>query len=104
MTGTRVRSSRATTRDDVQLPHQVVDYGRGSTALRTMRDEMAAMSELTYDGSTDAFTARISTFHMSSALLLEGRFPKIRQDRTPLLVARSGIDHYLVVLYLRGQC
>jgi AraC-like DNA-binding protein len=104
MTRTGVRTSRVGARDDARIPHQLVDYGRGPAALRAMRDEIAAMSELSYDGAADRFTSRISTFHLSSALLLKACAPQVRYDRSPLLVARSGHDHYLVVVYLRGCC
>jgi AraC-like DNA-binding protein len=99
-----VRTGRVGARDDARLPHQVVDYGRGPAALRAMREGIAATSELSYDGAADRFTSRISTFHLSSALLLRACVPQVRYDRSPLLVARSGFDHYLVVVYLRGRC
>lgn len=95
---------QASAHDDTRLPHQIVDYGRGRAALRAMRDEFAVLSELSYDGTPDRFASRISTFHLSSALLLEACVPQVRYDRSPALVARSGIDHYLVVVYLHGRC
>ena len=91
-------------RGSAGLPHRVVDYGTGPVAFRTMREETALLSELAYDGPSDHFAARTSTFHLSSALLTEAHMPRVRGDRTPLLVARSGIDHYLVFMYRRGQC
>lgn len=104
MTPTGARTGRVSARDDARLPHQVVDYGCGPAALRAMRDGIATTSELSYDGAAELFTSRISTFHMSSALLLKACVPQVRYDRSPVLVARSGLDHYLVVVYLRGRC
>lgn len=104
MTRTAAQTGQSTARDEVRPRHSVVDYGRGRAALRAMRDEVAVLSELSYDGMVDRFASRISTFHLSSALLLEAQVPKVRYDRSPLRVARSGIDHYLVVVYLHGCC
>lgn len=104
MTPTGARTRRVSARDETRLPYQAVDYGCGPAALRAMREEIAATSELSYDGAAERFTSRISTFHLSSALLLKARVPQVRYDRSPLLVARSGLDHYLVVVYLRGRC
>jgi AraC-like DNA-binding protein len=87
---------------EVRLPHEVVDY-RGAPAFHTMCDDSSAITEMTYFEPPERFAARIATFHLSSALLLQARMPKIQQDRSPLRVARSGIDHYFIVLYLRGH-
>lgn len=69
-----------------------------------MREATALLSELRYDGPSDRFAAQISTFHLGSALLTEASLPRVCHDRPPLLVARSGIDHYLVFVYRTGQC
>jgi AraC-like DNA-binding protein len=86
-----------------RLPHHVADYGTGPAALRRMREATSALSEITYGGPSDRFAARISSYEMTSALLLEARVPRIRYDRSPLHVTRSRVDHYLVVTYLRGE-
>ncbi len=104
MAGTAKQTSSVAGRDSVRLPHQVVDYGTGARALRAMREETALLTELTYDGPSDDFAAQIATFHLGAALLTDARLPRLRHDRTPLLAARSGIDHYLVFVYRCGQC
>ncbi|HEX3478782.1 MAG TPA: hypothetical protein VHT91_27360 [Kofleriaceae bacterium] len=85
-----------------RLVHRLVDYGTGPTALRRMRDETASLSEVTYDGPASRFAARISTYEMGSALLLEARMPQLQYDRSARHIAGSTFDHYLVVTYLRG--
>ena len=43
-----------------------------------MRERSAALSDLTYDGPSDRFASRVSTYHLSSALLLEAHVPGAR--------------------------
>lgn len=77
--------------------------GRGG--LQAMRE---GTSEILYDlapaSPDDEFETTYSAAHLGSAILFEMHMTPIRFDRTPLHVARGGLDHYQVGMFLEGGC
>jgi len=88
--------------DTNRLPYEIVDYGAGPRALRSMREQTAPLSELSYPAAADSFAAWTSALHLRSAILFESRTSQLRFDRSALHVARSSVDHYQAVVHLRG--
>jgi AraC-like DNA-binding protein len=75
----------------------------GEPGLRALRERSAELSDIAYPGSAARFQLRLSAFHLGSSVLLEMQIPGVRYDRSPVHVARSGLDQYLVIAYLRGE-
>jgi hypothetical protein len=67
-----------------------------------MRETTAELCDLRLGGDESAFGVSTSTWHLGSALLIEGRSTPLHYDRTRAHVAASGLDHYQVQCYLRG--
>jgi AraC-like DNA-binding protein len=89
--------------DPPHLPSHVVDFGAGESGLRTMRDLTADVCDLDSRPPPDAFRGRSSALLLGPGMLIESETTGLIYDRTTRHIARSGVDHYLVSLYLEGH-
>lgn len=76
----------------------------GQRGLQAMRE---VTSEILYDftpAKPDEFETTCSIAHLGSAILFDICMTAVHLDRTPLHIARGGLDHYQVCMFLQGGC
>lgn len=97
MTGTEGGASSVIRFDSTQMPPE--------EGFWLWREQFSPIFEVTVPeaAAVGRFQGTLETYHMGSVLL--GRCTTVTQtfERSPQIVARSGIDHYLVQLQIRGD-
>jgi AraC-like DNA-binding protein len=79
------------------------DAGRpGLQALRERTSE--TLCDLTSTKPDAEFETTCSVTHLGAAVLFDTHMTPARLERTPLHLARGGIDHYQVRMFLEGGC
>jgi len=81
----------------------MTNLGAGRQALERLRQATCDIVDVTPAVASEEFRSTTTDTHLTTGLLIESRFSAARFDRTSAHVARSGIDHYQVVMYLDGE-
>jgi AraC-like DNA-binding protein len=81
----------------------ITDNGTGRRALERLREDTYDLVEVLPSVASDEFMNIAWGTHLTSGLLVDTRFSAARFDRTPRHVARSGLDHYQVSMFLEGE-
>jgi AraC-like DNA-binding protein len=76
------------------------DFGVGTQALRLLRDATADICDVTVFGAQDEFRCASTAAPIGAGALLGSHTSALHYHRTPMHIARSGIDHYQVTLCL----
>ena len=79
------------------------DFGRGADALKQLRAATAGICDVIPLTAEDDFYFSSVTIMTGNALLVDSRVSALEYDRTPVHVARGGLDHYHVTLCLQGE-
>jgi AraC-like DNA-binding protein len=75
----------------------------GRFGLKAMRERASeTLCDLTSVNPADEFETKCSVANLGSAVFFETEMTPARLDRTPLHVARGGLDHYQVRMFLEG--
>jgi AraC-like DNA-binding protein len=81
----------------------VDDVERGPRALRQLRAATSDICDVIPFTSEDDFHVSSVTRAADKALLVDSLATRLEYDRTPVHIARGGLDHYQVVLCLQGE-
>ena len=76
------------------------DFGVGTQALRLLRDATSDLCDVTAFAAQDAFRFASIVAPAGHGVLVESRLSGLSYDRTSRHIARSGIDHFQVTLFL----
>jgi AraC-like DNA-binding protein len=76
----------------------------GERGFARFRDSAAGAAEIRLIGAAEDFRMRSATRHFGSALLVDLTITPVMFDYPASLVARSGIDHLMLTMYLAGRC
>jgi AraC-like DNA-binding protein len=76
---------------------------RGGEALRQLRAATAGICDVIPLTAEDDFAVSTATRFVGNALLVDSVTSPVEYDRTPVHVARGGLDHYHVTLCLQGE-
>jgi AraC-like DNA-binding protein len=68
------------------------------------RDSTAAIADLTSRDATDSFQTQTTTTHLGRAVAVDVTTTPVAFDHSSAHVARSGLDHYMVSMYVAGGC
>ena len=79
------------------------DRGVGKQALELLRESTYDLVDVTPSVASEEFFNVSTGTHLTTGLLVDTRFSAARFDRTPTHIARGGLDHYQVVMYLDGD-
>jgi AraC-like DNA-binding protein len=79
------------------------DFGRGVDALKQLRAATAGICDVIPLTAEDDFYFSSVTIMAGHALLVDSQTSALEYDRTPVHVARGGLDHYHVTLCLQGE-
>jgi AraC-like DNA-binding protein len=79
------------------------DYRRGVHALSQLRAATMGICDVIPLTAEDDFHFSSRTIMTGSALLVDSQTSALEYDRTPVHVARGGLDHYHVTLCLQGE-
>jgi len=84
-------------------PYALINYGHGPAGLRALRDLNEEMMMTTTPlGPVDDFRAKSAALHLGAAIVAEYQATALDYVRTPLHIARSGIDHYMIYMIFEG--
>jgi len=81
----------------------ITDRGVGGQALERLRESTYDLVDVVPSVASDEFMNISRGTHLTTGLLVDTRFSAARFDRTPRHVARSGLDHYQVSMFLDGE-
>jgi len=98
------------TRQQPAVSHGNIPFVRFSTAdlpagdaYSIWRETVSVMFEPTIDVDDEApFRAAVDTFHLGDMLFCETSVARQRFARTPRMIRRDGMDHFLIQLYHKG--
>ena len=87
--------------DGQPLLFDTAAFGSPQQGFERLCELIGEICDATMLGEAENFRIVVSTLHLGSALLLDGRSSALRYNRTPEHVAR-GLDHFQLVMYLGG--
>jgi AraC-like DNA-binding protein len=76
----------------------------GERGFARFRDSAAGATEIKLLGAADDFRMRSATLHLGSAVLVDLAITPVILEYPASLVARTGIDHLMLTMYLAGRC
>jgi AraC-like DNA-binding protein/mannose-6-phosphate isomerase-like protein (cupin superfamily) len=79
------------------------DPERGAHALAQMRAMTADICDVIPLTAEDDFHVTTATAMTGNALLVDSRATDLEYDRTPVHIARGGLDHYHITLCIEGE-
>lgn len=79
------------------------DLGVGLQALERLRESTYDLVDVTPSVAPEEFRTAGTNTLLTTGLLIDTRFSAARFDRTPAHIARAGVDHYMLSLYLEGE-
>ncbi|MGO4712208.1 helix-turn-helix domain-containing protein [Bradyrhizobium sp. 2TAF24] len=79
------------------------DAERGAGALRQLREATVDICDVIPLTAEEDFRVTTVTRMTGNALLVDSSVTALEYDRTPAHIARGGLDHYHIVLCLRGE-
>jgi AraC-like DNA-binding protein len=79
------------------------DIYSAARAYDLLCERTADLAEVTALGLVDEFTFVTEVINLSSGVLMDVTTSPVRYDRSSQRVARSGIDHYLISMYVEGK-
>jgi len=80
------------------------DSAAGARGFARFREIAAGAAETRVPGAIEDFRMRSATRHLGSAALVDITISPVIYDRTASVVARAGIDHLMLTMYLAGGC
>jgi AraC-like DNA-binding protein len=79
------------------------DLGVGMQALKRLRESTAELVDVTPAAAPEDFRTTSTDTILTTGLLIDTRFSASRFDRTPAHIARGGMDHYMLSMYVDGE-
>ena len=79
------------------------DIYSAARAYNLLCERTADVAGVTALGPVDEFRFVTEVINLSSGLLMDATTSPVRYDRSVKRVARSGIDHYLISIYVKGK-
>jgi AraC-like DNA-binding protein len=76
----------------------------GARGLAEFRDIAAGAAEIKLPGAAEDFRMHSATLHLGSAVLVDLTITPVILEYSASLVARTGVDHLMLTMYLTGGC
>lgn len=80
------------------------DSATGERGFARYRDVAAGAAETKVVGAAEDFRMRSATQHLGSAVLVDVTITPVTYAHTASIVARTGLDHLMLTMYLAGGC
>jgi AraC-like DNA-binding protein len=81
-----------------------VDSAAGERGFARFRDSATGAAEIKLLGAADDFRMRSATLHLGTAVLVNLAVTPVIFEHPASLVARTGVDHLMLTMYLAGRC
>ena len=79
------------------------DLGVGMQALKRLRESVSELVDVTPAAAPEDFRTTSTDTILTTGLLIDTHFSASRFDRTPAHIARGGMDHYMLSMYVDGE-
>jgi AraC-like DNA-binding protein len=76
----------------------------GARGFAQFRDTATGAAEIKLPGPADDFRMRSATLLLGSAVLVDLTITPVIFEHSAALVARTGVDHLMLTMYLAGEC
>jgi AraC-like DNA-binding protein len=76
----------------------------GERGFARFRDSAAGAAEITLLGAADDFRMRSATLHLGTAVFVDLTISPVILEYPASLVARTGVDHLMLTMYVAGRC
>ena len=83
---------------------RMLDSATGEGGLARFRDMAAGAAETNIVGSAEDFRMNSATLHLGSAVIVDLSISPVIFNHPATLVARHGVDHLMLTMYLAGEC
>src|SRR5689334_8191013 len=102
----RERSRERRKHQNVCLAMSVPQIGSagGARGFAQFRDIAAGAAEIKLLGAAADFRMRSATLHLGAAALVDLTISPVIFEHSAAVVARSGVDHLMLTMYLAGGC
>lgn len=92
-------------RGDIATPPRLStkDLGVGMQALKRLRESTSELVDVTPAAAPEDFRTTSTDTILTTGLLIDTHFSASRFDRTPAHIARGGMDHYMLSMYVDGE-
>jgi AraC-like DNA-binding protein len=86
------------------VTERMLDSAAGKRGLARFRDIAAGAAETKVVGAAENFRMHSAFQHLESAVLVDLMITPVIFSHTPSLIARTGVDHLMLTMYLAGTC